>query len=163
MRGFNPARNSLTRQFISALGATTGSPPSSSNTPSLVQLSERDFTECESGLSTAVMKSTTRKLQPHWAGFATRRNSRRIVNGHSERSEEPRIRGFDSISYLAWYSQLVEGRALRSGDTLNLESNQFASMKRRMASTSPRGSSVPNANFRPTCKVIATASQPVTL
>src|SRR5947199_5520694 len=114
MRGSSQARIFSTRESTSALGATTGSPPSSSNTPSLVQLSERDFTECESGLSTAVMKSTTRKLQSHWAGFATRQNSRRIVNGHSERSEEPRIRGFDYISYLAWYSQLVEGPALRS-------------------------------------------------
>src|SRR6266513_2425204 len=107
MRGFNPARNSLTRQFISALGATTGSPPSSSNTPSLVQLSERDFTECELGLSTVVMKSTTHKLQSRWAGFASRRNNRSIVNGHSKRTEEPRIRSFDYMSYLAWGSQPV--------------------------------------------------------
>src|SRR5438094_1343541 len=107
MRRSSPARNFLTRLFISALGATTGSPPSSSNMPSLVQLSERDFTECELGLSTVVTRSTTRKLQSRWAGFASRRNNRSIVNGHSKRTEEPRIRSFDYMSYLAWGSQPV--------------------------------------------------------
>jgi hypothetical protein len=83
-----------------------------------------------------------------------------IPRGASNLSVETLITPiFFGVTCAARARSLTMFRVIRS----ILERNQLVTVKRRIASTSLCGSSVPNANFRPLTSVMATASKPETL